>query len=152
MVAGTSHRWLGAAPEDRRAPVAWVALDAPRPTAALHSGLGYGKLAPEMKPGLGESNLGALVGAIVGATGALFAAGIAPAITGRNLALLFGYPIIGAFCMLVGGPIGWLAGGQLGPRFGEKYDKQGAEIAGGVVGGLVPVLLIALWGWYMNTH
>ena len=106
----------------------------------------------KMKPGLGESNLGALVGAIVGATGSLFAVGLAPAIMEKNAAVLFRYPIIGMFCMLAGGPIGWLAGGQLGPRFGEKYDTQRAEITGGVIGGLVPILLIALWGWYMNTH
>jgi hypothetical protein len=105
-----------------------------------------------MKPRLGESNLGALVGAIVGATGGLFAVGIAPAIMAKNPALLFRYPIIGVFCMLVGGPLGWLVGGQLGPRFGEKYDTQRAEIVGGAVGGLVPVVLIALWGWYMKTH
>jgi hypothetical protein len=105
-----------------------------------------------MKPGLGESNLGALVGAVVGATGGLFAVGIAPAIIDRNLAVLFRYPIIGVFCMFVGGPIGWLVGGQLGPRLGTKYDTQGAEITGGVLGGLAPVVLIALWGWYMNTH
>jgi uncharacterized protein YcfJ len=105
-----------------------------------------------MKPGWGESNLGALAGAVVGATGCLFAVGIAPAIIARNLAVLFRYPIIGLFCMLVGGPIGWLIGGQLGPRFGERYDSPRAEITGGVIGGLLPVLLIALWGWYMKTH
>ena len=41
-----------------------------------------------MKPGLGEANLGALVGAVVGATGGLFAVGIAPAIMAKNAALL----------------------------------------------------------------
>jgi hypothetical protein len=106
----------------------------------------------KMNPRLGESNLGALVGAVVGATGGLFAVGIAPAIMARSLVLLFHYPIVGMFCMLISGPIGWLVGGQLGPRFGEKYDTQRAEIAGGVLGGLVPVVLIALWGWYMKTH
>ena len=105
-----------------------------------------------MKPGFGESNLGALVGAVVGATGSLFAVGIAPAIISRNLALLVGYPKVGFLCMLVGGPLGWFIGGQLGPRFGEKYDTQRAEIVGGALGGLTPVLLIALWGWYMKTH
>jgi hypothetical protein len=109
-------------------------------------------LRQKMKPRLGEMNLGALVGTVVGATGGLFAVGIAPAIMARNIALLFLYPIIGVFCMVVGGLVGWLVGGQLGPRFGTKYDTQRAEIAGGVVGGMVPVVLIALWGWYMKTH
>ena len=106
----------------------------------------------KMKPRLGESNWGALAGAVVGATGGLFAVGIAPAIIAKNPALLFRYPIIGVFGMLVGGPIGWLVGGQLGPRLGEKCDSHRAEIVGGVVGGLVPVAIIALWGWYMKTH
>lgn len=102
-----------------------------------------------MRPGLGEANPGALVGAVVGATGSLFAVGIAPAIIARNASYLVHYPIIGMF---VGGLVGWLVGGQLGARLGEKYYNQRAEIVGGVVGGLFPVLLIALWGWYMKTH
>jgi hypothetical protein len=105
-----------------------------------------------MKPRLGESNLGALVGAVVGATGGLFAVGIAPAIMAGNIALLIGYPRVGALCMLASGLIGWLLGGQIGPRFGEKYDTQRAEITGGALGGLVAVVLIALWGLYMSCH
>ena len=102
-----------------------------------------------MKPGLGESNLGALAGAVVGATGGLFAVGIAPAIMARNLALLIGYPRVGVLCMVVSGLMGWLLGGQIGPRLGEKYDTQRAEMIGGALGGLVPVVLLALWAWYM---
>jgi uncharacterized membrane protein YeaQ/YmgE (transglycosylase-associated protein family) len=105
-----------------------------------------------MKPGLGESNLGALVGAVVGATGGLFAVGIAPAIIERKLAFLFRYPSVGVFCMVVSGLIGWLLGGQIGPRLGEKFNTQRAEMIGGALGGLVAVVLTALWGWYMKTH
>ena len=105
-----------------------------------------------MKPGLGELNLGALVGVVVGATGGLFAVGIAPAIMARNLALLIGYPRVGVLCMVVSGLMGWLLGGQIGPRLGEKYNTQKAEMTGGALGGLVAVLLTALWGWYMKTH
>lgn len=105
-----------------------------------------------MKPRLGQSNLGALVGAVVGAIGGLFAAGIAPAIIAKNLALLVRYPTVGILCLLVGGAAGWLAGGQIGPRFGAKFNTQQAEMAGGAVGGLIPVILIVLWGWYMKTH
>jgi hypothetical protein len=104
------------------------------------------------KPGLGESNLGALAGAVVGAIGGLFAIGIAPAIIGRQLALLFHTPILALICWLISGPVGWLIGGQLGPRFGDTFQSERAEIAGGILGGLVPVVLIALWGWYMVTH
>jgi hypothetical protein len=106
-----------------------------------------------MKPGLGEANLGALVGAAVGATGGLFAVGTAPAIMARSLVSLFEHPMLGMVCMFISGPIGWLVGGQLGPRFGGRFDTQRAEITGGVLGGLVPVALIALWGWwYIETH
>lgn len=105
-----------------------------------------------MRPSFGESNLGALVGAIVGATGGLFAVGIAPAILERKLAMLFFYPTIGLVCMLISGAIGWILGGQLGPRLADKYNNARIEITGGALGGLVPVILIALWGWYMKTH
>lgn len=107
---------------------------------------------PKMKPRLGESNLGALVGVVVGATGGLFAAGIVPAIIAKNPALLVRYPIVGILCLLVGGAAGWLIGGQLGPRFGARLNTPRAEMAGGAVGGLIPVVIIALWGWYMKTH
>src|ERR1043166_6878369 len=100
-------------------------------------------------PGFGETNLGALTGAVVGAIGGLFAIGIGPAIVGRNLALLFGTPILALICWIVCGLAGWIFGGQVGPRLGEKLDSQKAEIIGGIVAGLVPVLLIAVWGWSM---
>ncbi len=95
--------------------------------------------------------MSALVGAIVGATGGLFAVGIAPAVIGRNLALLFETPILGLICFFISGTFGWLIGGQIGPRLGAKFDPRRAEVVGGVLGGLVPVTLIALWGWYMVT-
>ena len=100
-------------------------------------------------PGFGEANWGAVAGAVVGAIGGLFAIGIAHAIVARNLALLFGTPVIALVCWVVGGPIGWLIGGQTGPRLGHKFNNQRAEVLGGALGGLVPVVLIALWGWYM---
>jgi hypothetical protein len=102
-----------------------------------------------MRPGLGEANLGALVGAVVGAIGGLFAIGIGPAIIGQSAARLVGTPILGFHSFLVSGPVGWLIGGQIGPRLGDKFNNQRAEIAGGIVAGLIPVILIGFWGWYM---
>jgi hypothetical protein len=101
------------------------------------------------RPPLGEANLGALIGAIIGAIGGLFAIGIPPAIIGRDLARLFGTPLLAIFCWLISGPVGWLTGGQLGPRLGELSNTQRGEIIGGILGGLLPVAAIALWSWYM---
>jgi hypothetical protein len=81
----------------------------------------------------------------------LFAVGIAPAILGRNPALLFSTPTLALICWLISGPVGWLAGGQIGPRLAEKFNNERAEVIGGAMGGLVPVIIIALWGWYMVT-
>jgi hypothetical protein len=102
-------------------------------------------------PGFGEANIGAVAGAVMGAIGGLFALGIAPAIMSHNAALLVGTPILGVLSLLVCGPIGWILGGQLGPRLGQAFNNERAEAAGGILGGLIPVILAALWGWYMVT-
>ena len=104
-----------------------------------------------MNPSFGGASTGALVGLIAGAIGGLFALGIAPAVIGRNPALLLDTPILGLISFFVSGALGWLIGGQLGPRIAQKFDVRQAEIIGGLVGGLVPVAAIALWGWYMVT-
>lgn len=95
--------------------------------------------------------MGALVGAVVGAIGGLFAVGVAPAILRRNLAALFGTPILGLICWLVSGIVGWVLGGQLGRLLGARFQFRNAEIIGGIVGGLIPITLVALWGWYLET-
>ena len=101
------------------------------------------------RPSFGEANLGAVAAAVVAAIGGLFALGVAPAILGKNPALLFGTPLLGMICFLISGAIGWCIGGQLGPRIGQKFNTPRAEIMAGGVAGLVPVVLIALWGYYM---
>ena len=101
------------------------------------------------KPAFGEANQGALAGVIVGAIGGLFAIGLAPAIISGHIAFLFGTPLLGLICWLVSGPLGWFIGGQIGPRIGERFHSLKAEIIGGALGGLVPVIAIVLWGWYM---
>ena len=105
-----------------------------------------------LKTPLGEYNMGALAGAVVGSIGGLFAIGVVRAILGRNITLLFGTPILGLVSFLVCGIAGWLVGGQIGPRFGEKYYSQRVEILGGALGGLIPVLLVAVWALYMSLH
>jgi len=104
------------------------------------------------KPGIGEFNLGASAGAVVGAIGSLFAVGIGPAIVHRKAALLFGTPILALICWVLGGIAGWLIGGQLGPRLGFRFESDRAEMWGGAVGGLLPVIVILIWGWRMASH
>ena len=104
------------------------------------------------KPPLGEYNHGALAGAIVGSIGGLFAIGVVRAVLGRNIALILSLPILGMASWIICGIAGWLAGGQIGPRLGEKYYSQRLELLGGALGGVVPVLLVALWALYMSLH
>jgi hypothetical protein len=113
----------------------------------------YERLSPQMrKPSIGEFNLGALAGAVVGSIGGLFSVGLPPAILARNPALLFGTPILGLLSWLVSGLVGWFLGGQVGPRVAEKSESQQAELFGGALAGMIPVVCIALWSWYMVTH
>ena len=105
------------------------------------------------KPGFGESNLGAVAGAVVGSIGGLFALGVVRAILLKDITALLGTPLLGVASWVISLPCGWLLGGQIGPRVGEKLRSQKGEIIGGVLGGLIPVLLIASWGFYMlKTH
>ena len=113
----------------------------------------YENLSPHMRrPPIGEYNLGALAGAVVGSIGGLFAVGLPPAILARNPALLFGTPILGVVCWIFCGLVAWFIGGQVGPRLGDKYRSQQAEILGGALAGLIPVTGIILWSWYMATR
>lgn len=120
---------------------------------ALHFISGCEKLGQQMlKPPLGEYNMGALAGAVVGSIGGLFAIGVVRAILGRNIALLLAMPLLGVVSFLVCGIAGWLAGGQIGPRLNEKYYSQRVEMLGGALGGVIPVLLVAAWALYMSLH
>jgi hypothetical protein len=101
------------------------------------------------KPGFGEANYGAVAGAIVGAIGGLFSPGLPEAIIVRDLSVLFSTPRIGLICLLIAGPIGWILGGQIGPRLARNPKGEGLL---GALGGVVPVILIILWGWWYVTR
>lgn len=101
------------------------------------------------KPGFGEFNLGALAGAVVGAIGGLFSLDLARAIINGKAAMLFDTPILSFISWLLCGILGWLIGGQVGPRVGMRYRNPRAEMVAGGVGGLVPVILVGLLGWYL---
>lgn len=101
---------------------------------------------------VGEYNLGAISGAVVGSIGGLFAVSLARAIINGNAALLFDLPILGMLSWIISGVSGWFLGGWTGPRVGQQFRSQRAEMLGGGLAGLVPVVLIALWGWWMVTR
>ena len=103
------------------------------------------------KVGFGETNLGAVAGTVVAGIGGLFAIGIAWAIMERDPSLLFRTPSLNLISWLFCMPCGWVVGGQLGPRVGEPLRSQRAEVIAGAFGGLVPVLIIAVVGWYIAT-
>jgi hypothetical protein len=96
--------------------------------------------------------VGSVMGAAVGSIGGLFAVGLPPAIIYRSIARLLGTPVFAliswAVCLL----FGWIIGGQIGPRLGTRFKSFRAELIGGAIGGLIPVVAIALWSWYVSTR
>jgi hypothetical protein len=101
------------------------------------------------KPRFAEANLGALVGVVVGAVGGLFALSIARAILGHDAGLLLATSFLNVVCWLLSGVVGWIVGGQLGPRCQRFVPAERGEVIGGVLGGLAPVIFFALLGWYL---
>jgi len=104
------------------------------------------------KPGFGETNLGAAVGAAVGSVGGLFAAGIVPAFVYRDITVLFRMPMISLISWIGSIACGWFIGGQIGPRLGQRYKSRRAEMIGGGLGGLIPIAAVMLSSWYVTRH
>jgi hypothetical protein len=101
------------------------------------------------KPGFGEASFGAVAGTVVAGIGGLFAIGLASAIMSHDATLLFRTPILSLISWLVSVPFGWVLGGQMGPRVGEALNSPKVELVVGGLCGLVPVGLIAIFGWYL---
>jgi hypothetical protein len=101
------------------------------------------------KPRIGEPNLGALIGATLGAVGGLFAVTIPYAILTRNIHALSMARSHGLIGFLVSAPVGWLLGGQIAGRLEGRFGSRTAGIVGGIIGGLVPVSGFVYWGWRM---
>jgi hypothetical protein len=104
------------------------------------------------KPGFGETNLGAVTGAATGSIGGLFSVGIVPAIARRDIMGLFDSPVLALISWLVCIICGWLIGGQIGPRLGMRFKSQRAETVGGCIGGLIPIIAVMLWSWYVTVR
>ena len=103
------------------------------------------------KPPFGEANLSALIASVVGSIGGLFALGLVPAIISRNPQFLAVAPTMNVISFFLCGGIGWFLGGQLGPRLQEPFGEKNGFIAGGIMGGFMPVLTVAGLGWYLAT-
>ena len=100
----------------------------------------------------GKSQLGALAGVIVGATGGLFAVGLAPSILERNPVYLFATPMLSLGGWIISGFSGWFLGDRAGRIMRKVFKKPPAEVVGGAFAGLIPIALITWWGWYMVTR
>lgn len=101
------------------------------------------------KPRLGEASLGALVGAMFGAFGGLFAIAIPWAILSHDIRALAMARTFGMIGFLTCAPIGWFTGGQIGPRLEAKLGARAAGILGGILGGLIPLSGFIFWGWHL---
>lgn len=104
------------------------------------------------KPPIGEANLAALIAAVIGCIGGLFALGVAPSIITGNLQFLAAYPIFNVVSFFLCGAFAWFLGGQIGPRLQRILTEQGGLIAGGLIGGILPVAGMIGAGWYLSTH
>ncbi len=93
-----------------------------------------------------------MAGAVTGAVGALFGVGLGPAIQSGDPGWLTATPIMSFLCFLVCGPLGWIMGGQGGPRIAGRFsDAPFFEIAVGIFAGLIPAGLVVWWGWRMMS-
>jgi hypothetical protein len=101
------------------------------------------------EPSIGKENIGAVIGAVAGAIGGLVAIAIPYAIMTRNFQNLSSARTFGLISFAVCTPVGWFAGGYL-TCFLEKFLRpKTAGIIGGIIGGLLPVTGVALYGWHM---
>lgn len=103
------------------------------------------------EPSVGKENLGAVIGAVVGAVGGLVAIAIPYAVMTRNFQNLSAARTFGLVSFLICTPIGWFAGGYLSHFLERFLPVKAASIVGGIVGGLLPVTGVALYGWHLAS-
>lgn len=103
------------------------------------------------EPSIGKENLGAVIGAVVGAVGGLVAIAIPYAVMTRNFQNLSAARTFGLVSFLICTPIGWFAGGYLSHFLERFLPVKAASIVGGIVGGLLPVTGVALYGWHLAS-
>lgn len=101
-----------------------------------------------LRPPIGEANLAALIGGVIGSIGGLFALGLAPTIIYHAPEWLVRWPKLNFFSFCICGIIAWLIGGQIGPRLRGILGERGGLITGGIIGGLLPVAGVVVFGWF----
>ncbi len=102
-------------------------------------------------PEYGRPNYGGMAGVIVGGTGGLFALFIVPAILTRDVQWIISYRLLNVFAWVVSLPVGWVLGWLIGRPLGNTFRSRGAEIFGGILGGLLTIAIVAGYGWYLVT-
>jgi hypothetical protein len=104
------------------------------------------------EPTVGKENLGAVIGAVIGAVGGLVAIAIPYALLTGNIKALSAARTIGLISFLVCTPAGWFAGGYLSHLLEKFLPPKPASYVGGIIGGLIPVTGVALYGWHVATR
>lgn len=100
------------------------------------------------EPSVGKENLGAVIGAVIGAVGGLVAIAIPYALMTRNVQSLSAARSFGLISFLICTPVGWFAAGYLSHFLERFLAVKTANIVGGIIGGLLPVTAVALYGWH----
>lgn len=98
-------------------------------------------------PRFGEASLGAVAGTVTGAIGGLVAVGVPIALLEKDPSLVVTLRSFALVGFIIAAPTGWFLGGQIGPRLSRRWRNRHAELIGGVIGGLIPVLAISFWAW-----
>ena len=104
------------------------------------------------RPPFGEANLAALIAAVIGCIGGLFALGLVPSIVYRAPEWLVRWPKLNLFSFFLCGVVAWAIGGQIGPRLQRFFGEQNGYIVGGIIGGVIPVGGVTALGWYLVTR
>lgn len=121
------------------------------PRRVVYYSLAHSARPMARKPTIGEANLAALIGAVIGSVGGLFALGFLPAIVSGQFEYLIAWPKLSLVCFFACGVIAWLLAGQIGPRLEGLLGERIASITGGIIGGLVPLGSLSYLGWLLAT-
>jgi len=103
-------------------------------------------------PQFGRPNYGGMAGAVVGGIGGLFALFFVPAIITGDIQWVISYRFFNVVAWIVSLPVGWCLGWLIGRPLGNKFRSDRAEMAGGVLGGLLTIGLVAGYGWYFVSR